>query len=262
MERSAFAKHLTGAAVALIFSILHVLGQEPAAPAESPESVRTLLAKWAETQQIISKEREDWKREKDLLQSRIQLLAGEIDTLEGRMGEQSEGTQDVRKEKQGLLAEADSLKGSAAELASLAGELEERLRALEPRLPDPLQERIAPLFTRMPEAKASTAASAAERFQNIAGMVNQINKFNSEITMTTEIRTLADGKPAQVRVIYLGLAQAYFVGAQGQSGIGVPTDSGWEWKADDSIAPQVSEVVEVLQSKAKPKFVPLPVSLK
>ena len=260
MRRRAFAKHLSGAALALVFSTLPVFCEEPAAPLESPDSVRALLAKWSETQQIISKEREDWKREKDLLQSRIQLLQGEIDTLGGRMGEQAKGTQDIRKEKQSLLTEENSLKACTVGLTDMAGELESRIRALQPRLPDPLKEKIAPLFSRMPEGKTSPA-SVAERFQNIAGILNQINKFNGEITMTTEIRTLGDGKPAQVRVVYLGLGQAYFLGVQGQSGVGKPGDSAWEWKSDDSIAPQVSEVIEVLQSKAKPKFVPLPVSL-
>ena len=236
-------------------------GDTPA-PAESPESVRALLAKWSETQQILSKEREEWKQGKEVLLSRIDLLKGEVAALEGKSAEASKGTQDVRRERQELLSQAEVLKSSAEELAKLVGEMEGRIRTLQPRLPDPLKEKIGPLYSRMPADSAHSAASPAERFQNIAGILNEINKFNGEITITSEIRTLSDGKPAEVRVIYVGLGQAYFVGSQGQAGIGRPGAAGWEWKTDDAIAPRVQEVVEILQSKAKPKFVALPVDLR
>jgi hypothetical protein len=237
-------------------------GADTPAPTESPESVRALLAKWSETQQILSKEREEWKQGKEVLLSRIELLKGEVAALEGKSSEASKGTQDIRHERQQLLNEAEALKGASEDLARLAGEMEGKIRSLQPQLPDPLKEKIAPLYSRMPADSARSAASPAERFQNIAGILNEINKFNGEITVTSEIRTLSDGKPAEVRVVYVGLGQAYFVGSQGQAGIGRPAATGWVWKTDDAIAPHVQEVVEMLQSKAKPKFVALPVDLR
>ena len=42
--------------------------------------------------------------------------------------------------------------------------------------------------------------------------------------MVTEVRTLSDGKPAEVRTVYVGLAQAYFVSPKGDAGIGRPGD--------------------------------------
>jgi uncharacterized protein DUF3450 len=252
------------AAVALPLLLLgaHRSWADSPAPAESPESVRALLVKWSETQQILSKEREEWKQGKEVLISRVDLLKGEVAALEGKGSEASKGTLDIRRERQELLNQADLLKSSAEELAKLAGEMEGRIRSLQARLPDPLKEKIGPLYSRMPAEGAHSAASPAERFQNIAGILNEINKFNGEITVTSEIRTLSDGKPAEVRVVYLGLGQAYFVGSQGQAGIGRPSTAGWEWQTDDTIAPRVQEVVEILQSKAKPKFVALPVDLR
>jgi hypothetical protein len=245
----------------LLLSVPAVAADAPPAT-ESPDSVRTLLAKWAEMQQILSKERREWQQGKEVLLSRIELVKGEIAALEGKSSEGSHAEQEVRKEKQGLVAEGDSLKATGADLAHKAGELEVRIRVLQPRLPEPLKEKIAPLYSRMPADPDHSATSVAERFQNIAGILNEINKFNGEITMTSEIRTLSDGKPAEVRVVYVGLGQAYFVSAAGQAGIGRPSREGWEWKSEDAIAPRVQEVVEVLQSKAKPKFVSLPVELR
>ena len=262
MSFNVFNRKLAIAALPLMLLGMASSRADSPAPAESPESVRALLAKWSETQQILSKEREEWKQGKEVLISRIDLLKGEVAALEGKSSEASKGTQDIRRERQELLNQADRLKSSAEELAKLAGEMEGRIRTLQARLPDPLKEKIGPLYSRMPADSAHSASSPAERFQNIAGILNEINKFNGEITVTSEIRTLSDGKPAEVRVVYLGLGQAYFVGSQGQAGIGRPAAAGWEWKTDDTIAPRVQEVVEILQSKAKPEFVALPVDLR
>ena len=229
---------------------------------DSPETVRSLLAKWAETQQMIAKERSDWKDGKEILQSRIDLLRGEIATAEGKLSEISNSGGGVRKDKSELNARIDTMKEVSGELGRQAGELETRLRALHDRLPDPLKEKIRPRYGRMPDNPAQSAISAAERFQNVAGILTEINKFNGEITLTSEVRTLTDGKPAEVKVVYVGLGQAYFVGAQGQAGVGRPSEKGWEWKNEDRIAAEVSQVVEVLQNKAKPSFVLLPVEIR
>ncbi|HEV8375661.1 MAG TPA: DUF3450 family protein [Candidatus Polarisedimenticolia bacterium] len=255
-------RRILGASALLLLTGVALGAADPPAAPETPDSIRTLLAKWAETQQILSKEREEWKQSREVLLSRIELVKGEIAAFEGKTSETSKAGQDTRQEKQKLLAEGETLKTGTGSLLLVAGELEARIRALQPRLPDPLKEKIAPLTSRMPADSAHSAASSAERFQNIAGILNEINKFNGEITVTSEIRSLSDGKPAEVRVVYVGLGQAYFVGSRGQAGIGRPSSGGWEWKTDDSIAPQVQEVVEVLQSKAKPKFIPLPVELR
>jgi chromosome segregation ATPase len=118
------------------------------APAESPESVRALLSKWSETQQILSKEREEWKQGKEVLLSRIELLKSEVAALEGKSSEASKGTQDVRKERQQLLSEQEVLKGTSEDLARLAAEMEGKIRSLQPKLPDPLKEKIGPLYSR------------------------------------------------------------------------------------------------------------------
>ena len=153
------------------------------------------------------------------------------------------------------------LRAQAASVAAWIGELEGELHRLVPRLPEPLRERIQPLYGRMPSDHAHTQVTIAERFQNVVGILNEINKFNGEITMVSEVRTLANGKPAQVRTVYIGLAQAYFVSVQGEAGIGRPGANGWQWIAAKEIAPQIAEVVEILQNKAKPRFIPLPVQV-
>jgi hypothetical protein len=59
----------------------------------------------------------------------------------------------------------------------------------------------------------------------------------------------------------LGLGQAYFLSAKGEAGIGRPTATGWQWQAAKDIAPRVLAIIEILQNKSHPAFVPLPVKL-
>lgn len=225
----------------------------------TPESARATLAKWVETQQLIAKEKKDWQEGKEILRSRIDVVKGEIEAVRVKLGDARKAAAESNAKRFETSTESEELQGTGVKLAAWASELEAGLRTLQPRLPEPLQQKVKPLFDRMPVESKTTQVSLAERFQNIAGILNEVQKFNGEITLATEVRTLADGRPAEVRTVYVGLAQAYFVGASGEAGIGRPGANGWEWTAANEIAPHVAEAVEVLQNKAKPTFVPLPV---
>ena len=73
--------------------------------------------------------------------------------------------------------------------------------------------------------------------------------------------SLADGRPAEVKALYIGLGQAYYVSAKGEAGTGRPGASGWEWQPVNEIAARVTDAMQVLQSKATPHFVSLPVKI-
>jgi len=232
-----------------------------AAGESTPDSARETLAKWVETQQLISKEKRDWVDGKEMLTSRIDVLKGEIEAVRLKLKDARETASEANSKKAGTVAESEALHEVGTGLSKDAGELEAGLRALLPRLPEPLQEKVKPLFDRIPPDPATTKVSLAERYQNVAGILNEINKFNNEITMVTEIRTLGDGKPSEVRTVYVGLAQAYYVSPKGEAGIGRPGISAWEWTPSPGSAAQIAEAVEILQNKAKPRFVALPVKV-
>jgi hypothetical protein len=75
------------------------------------------------------------------------------------------------------------------------------------------------------------------------------------------VHTLADGKPAEVRAVYVGLAQAYYVSASGESGVGHPTPDGWKWEPSKAVGNDLLVALEILQGKHSPAFVSLPVSI-
>jgi Skp family chaperone for outer membrane proteins len=246
---------------ALLASSLALAASDATIGAATPETARASLAKWVETQQLISKEKQDWQQGRQILQSRIAAVNGEIAVLEKRLAETRRTAADVSGKKAGEVAENESLQRAGSELATWVAALESGLRTLETRLPPPLLQKVKPLYDRMPAGGGSTNVSLAERYQNVVGILNEVGRFNNDITMVTEVRTLSDGKPAEVRTVYVGLAQAYFVSPKGDAGIGRPGESGWSWTLAREIAPQIEQVVEVLQNKAKPGFVSLPVKV-
>jgi Protein of unknown function (DUF3450) len=222
---------------------------------------RASMAKWLETQQIISKERKSWQQEKDILAGRVEVVKQDIATLEERIKQTEAGVAEAEKKKQALVAQNDQLKATGERLAVVVTRLEGEVRSLFKRLPQPIAGRVQPLYQRIPADPTATKISIAERFQNVIGILNEANKANNEILVNYEVHTLSDGKPSEVKAIYVGLAQAYYVSEKGDAGIGRPTDDGWKWEPSKAVAADVLMALDILQGKHSPAFVPLPVKI-
>ena len=231
----------------------------PAAP--TLEETRLTMDKWIETQQIISRERKDWQQGKEILLGRLELIKKEIATLEEKTGLAEAGVTEANKKRSDLLAENDQLKAANTLLTDAVTGMEGDVRLLFKALPEPVQTKLQPLYQRIPEDTVKTRISASERFQNVLGILNELNKTNNEITVSYEVHHLADGKPSEVKAMYVGLAQAYYVSARGEGGIGRPTDNGWKWEPSKAVASEVLTALEILEGKRTPDFVHLPVKL-
>lgn len=225
------------------------------------KDTRSSMGKWLETQQIISKERKDWQQGKDILLGRIELVKQEVATLEDKIKQADAAVAEAEKKKQTLVAENDQLKGVSESLTATVAKMEAEVRRLVKRLPDPVKTKVQLLYQRIPEDSSNTKVAVAERFQNVIGILNEVNKANNEILVNYEVHTLADGKPSEVKAIYVGLAQAYYVSSKGEAGIGRPTDDGWKWEASKAVAGDVLMALDILQGKHSPAFVPLPVKI-
>jgi hypothetical protein len=225
------------------------------------EDTRVLMGKWIETQQIISKERTDWQQGKEILTSRLELVKKEIGTLDEKIAAAKTAVDATETQKNELLLEKGKLDDQTAQLAAAVTEMEAQVRTLAKSLPDPVRTKLQPLYQRIPEDPATTKITVAERFQNVLGILNEVNKANNEIAVEYEVRELEAGKTSEVRVIYAGLGQAWYVSAGGDAGIGRPTADGWKWEPSKVIAGDVSLALEILQGKHSPAFVPLPVKI-
>lgn len=241
---------------------------KPAAPeavvsnsAASVETVRTLLSKWVETEQLSARESREAEQSKDILAARIEVLKEGIAALNEKLEQSDQKLALAQSQKSAVTRDIDQVTVAITQLADEISGLESGLRTLHPRLPAPLTENIRTLYERMPVDTNNVRVSVAERCQNVLGVLNAINKFHSEISVVFDVRTLSDGKPSEVSCVYVGLGQAYSVSPRGEAAVGRPGPQGWTWTPVPASSEAIALTMEILQSKAKPKFVPLPVEL-
>jgi len=226
-------------------------------------SMRDTLARWVETQQIISKEKKDWQLGQEVLEQRIELMQDEIDSLGERVATTRKGIDEADLKRRELDAENRELRQASTSLVEMVARLERKTRGLIAALPPPVQDRVAPLSQRIPADPTRTDLTLGVRFQNIIGVLNEVNKFNRDITVATEVRKMASGESAEVQTLYVGLGQAYFVTASGDAaGYGFPTPDGWSWTEADDLAPRVAQAIAILKNEQIPAYVPLPVELR
>jgi len=235
---------------------------DTAKPAPTLDETRLTLSKWIETQQIISKERNDWQQGKEILQGRIELVGKEVGILKDRIKQSEAAVEESNKKRDELVAENDALKASGAQLGEAVTLMEGQLRKLMKQMPEPVATKLAPLMQRMPTDPSNTRVTVAERFQNVLAVLSELNKANSELAISYEIRKFADGSSGEVQVIYIGLAQAYYISPRGDAGIGRPGEDGWTWTPAPEAASAILSTLEIIQGKESPAFVPLPITIK
>lgn len=220
---------------------------------------KTLLSKWMQTQQILSGELADWRIAKDVIRDRIDLTKSEIESIQTKTATADEEIAKADSDKKETVKKREELLAAIAAVKGALPVLETEVRGLHEVLPPHFQEKIAPIFQRIPPDPETTKISLAERFQNVIGILNEINKFNSEVSVVNEIRLLADGKPTEVQTIYLGLGGAYYIATNGEAaGVGKPGQKGWEWTPSNDLAKPLNEALAIMASKTKPKFVSIP----
>jgi len=250
---------------ALAFVAALALAAPPAAAqdVESPVTdTRSVLEQWVETNRVLSRERLDWKLGKEMLTERIDLVRREIASLRERIAEAEESIAEADEKRAGLLEENEQLEQAAASLEEIVTSLEARTRELLARLPEPIRERVRPLSQGMPEEGGETDHSLSERFQYVVGILNEVNKFNREITLTSEVRTLADGTTAEVTAMYVGIGHAYYTTNAGDAaGVGRAGPDGWTWTPANEAAPQIAAAIAILRDEEVAGFARIPVRI-
>lgn len=219
---------------------------------------RDLLEKWMDAKKLISKEKQDWRVSRQLLKERIELLGMEIEALRKKTDQTEQDIGEGDKKLADLQAENEELKNATAGLKDTIGAFEKRLLALLDRVPVPISDRVKPLSQRIPKDPETTKMSLSERFQNVIGILNEMNKFHREITVASEVREMPDGSKAEVSVMYLGLGQAYYCNAGGIGGIGRMGPGGWTWIHSNDIAQAVADAIAVYRNEKAAAYTPLP----
>lgn len=248
--------------VALAAGAARTGSRVPQGGPERIEEVRTALQEMVETRRVLSAEKRDWAVGKEALQDRIDLVQAELAELRTGIEEARASIGEAEGKRDELAAESERLDAAVAGLGATVAGLEGRTRELLVTLPDPLRDRVRPISQGLPEDPEATRLGLGERFLAVVGILNEVNKFHREVSVTSEVRQLDDGTSAEVGVLYLGTSNAFFVnGDASVAGIGRSTPAGWTWQRADSSAPEIAQAISIFQNEAVAGFVGLPIEI-
>jgi hypothetical protein len=230
------------------------------------DDMRAVMEKWVETRRVISHEQREWVLTREVLADRIELVEREIAALREKIAESEAALAETDQTYAELVDRNDLLKDTAHLLQEDVTDLEARTLALISRLPNPIRELVRPLSQALTSSAAeqdaggTTETSLGIRYQNVAGILNLVNKFNREISTTSEVRPMTDGSSSEVTAMYIGLGQAYYVNSAGtRAGLGRPGVDGFVWSPLDTASADISRAIAVLKNEQIAEFVPLPI---
>ncbi len=215
--------------------------------------------KWVETRKLISAERDNWRVGSEMLLSRIELVENEGQELTEHTRKLREGVYDADRELLDLRKQRELLQESVVGLTLVVHEIEVRVLALLERCSPAIKERVKPLLQRIPKTRESKN-SLAERFQNVIGVLNEVNKFARDITVSSEVKELADGTTAEVTAMYIGIGAGYYYNDKGKiAGYGYPGATNWIWQSDSTLVQPVADAVAIFRNEKPAAYVSLPV---
>ena len=242
-----------------LIGLISTAAQPASEQDDAVDNTRTTLEKWVEVRQAIAKEQRDWRLGREVLEDRIALVEQSIESLRERLEETKASVAKADRERDELMAQNGELKQASEGLRNTVTDLEARTGSLLTRLPEPVVERVKPISQRFPKDAATTELSLSERFLNVIGVLNAVNKFNRDITVTSEVRELEGGVSAEVAALYLGIGQAYYVTSRGDAaGIGTSSPEGWIWRPANEHASDIAKAIAIFNNEEEARYVQLP----
>jgi hypothetical protein len=241
-------------------------GAPPAHAAEKVGEFRVKMEKWVETRQILSEEKSDWDAERELLRASRDLLREQRKALKEQIAELDATITEADQERVDLLLERGEFQRTTTALQDWLVDLEAGVKALVPRLPTPLQDKLEPLIVQIPDDPTQGRVSLGQRLVNVLGVILQAEKFNSTATLTGETRAVraGDDQKVQVRTLYWGLGQAVYVDSRGEvAGVGRPGPEGWEFSEDPDLADDAELLLDMFEGNVDTiRFVKMPVQIR
>jgi septal ring factor EnvC (AmiA/AmiB activator) len=221
------------------------------------------LDKWYETQRILSKEETDWRVGREIMQDRVDLTKRESESVREKITKTQQEIAESEKKIAELKQVNDTLKRGLDPLQHDIRSLELRVLSLVTRTSETVRQRVAPLTQRIPTTPTTSKLSISERYQNVIGVLNELNKVAREISIASEVRVLKDGKQAEVTVFYLGLSQAYYVNEKSRiAGVGHLDEGGvWRWDEQNQLVDAVALVVGIYKGEKPAAYVPLAIKI-
>lgn len=216
--------------------------------------LRETISKLVDVQTLESKERLEWQARKAELGNLLALHQKELKLLEEELAKAGKTAPAHEEQTDEIQAEIAALKEARQVAAEAVARNQPRLLALSKRLPAPLQ-----LDAGVDLATISAwqpGDEPREALQAMLAFLDKSEQFNRRFTRGVEVR---DG--SEVEVLYLGLAQAYYLSRKGKAGVGRPGPEGWRWQSKPEVRDALEEAFAIMDQKLPPASVTFPLQL-
>jgi hypothetical protein len=247
---------LYGLAAILAGTTLHA--QEEAAVKKEIEQARQIIEEYVETRREIAKASNEWRSYQELSVRRISLYEQEIAELTAAIEKAEAETTQAERAIAKIKGEIAELRQANDIVAQALPGFEDELRELYQYFPTPLKDKVQSLVQQL-----GKGGQASNRMALVIGILNEVDKFNSDYTLDTFEKTLPSGQTKLVDVVYLGLAVAYYADSDGKfGGVGIPAPGDWEWSEKNDLAPAIREAILYYEGEIKPAMlVDLPIEI-
>ena len=250
--------------ISLFALIALVGGFSVAQGAEVLTKARSTLQQWVETRQIIADEKTRWLAEEKTLNENIDFLKNEIEALAKNIAdaELDISTQDETQSE--LRGEISQNEDAVAVIEAAVPGFEKKILELSTIFPAVFTDKVSTLLRRIPDPNSDREldVTAQDRIQNVISLLQHIEYHNKVVTLTSELRE-TNNEISEVKTIYIGFGQAYFVDDNlTTAGYGYPiVGKGWEWVEMPEIADAVNKAVLVVDNRLPAVFVNVPVAI-
>ena len=225
------------------------------------KETHAIIGEWVATERLISEEESDWEIEKSTLLDLKQALGAELGELNAKLKETEEEAVGAAKQRQDLLVRKDAAQQATESLHRGLDRAVAKVNRAFSLLPTPVAERLAPYRKKLLPAKGTALPALRQRVDALVSLLQAIQNFHRSVTLERQEFTLDDNQSREFQVMYFGLGTAYFVNESGTvAGYGQPGEKGWRWTRSDKLAREISTGVDMLNNRAMPRFLELPVS--
>lgn len=248
-----------------ILSIIIIFLGGTFAYADQVNDIRNFLKEWIAVEKNISREKENWRQEKELLNGILSSLDQEERVLRETIEAAEQDSSRADEERLELISRREAYQQSSNRFREKLVLFERQAAQLIPRLPTLLRDEIGLMTNRLYLAETGNY-SLSERAQNLINLLSAIQEFDSSITVANEIRQIQNGEEIAVKVLYLGLSRAFFADqANRVAGIGLPvqggSDDGWQWIEQIDLSGDINRAIEIYENNSVPELVQLPLSV-
>ncbi len=243
--------------------LVPIASRGEAADDEAANGLKAQADRWIELERRIADERNEWRTDKEILETSVEVLKKEQSGLRSKLEANELATSLFKRRLEQTQAEMAEHQAGHETLGAGIADLERRIEILATRLPPPLLEKVGPMVDKLKAPAGESALSPSERTQTVVSILSSIDLFNNTLTLTHELRQRPTGQTIDVKVLYWGLAIAYAVDAPAsQAWLVTPGADGWTWHDQSGNVTRIKALIDTYEKQRSPDLIELPVNMK